>query len=816
MWSPFSNLWLYGDTTDVSSARRHGLRVCLGSDWTPSGTRNLLGELKVATRGTGSRSAARSIRPTSSSSRPRIRATRSRGRGAYRSVDSSRARSPTSRASPTRARPVARGARGDRAARPPRHRRRPSGVRQPTRCSRAPAWRTPSRSPSPASGARIVMDLPDELLPTDPDLRAEATKSWRAGLAELDRRVARSGRRGAQRPRVHARSASSRCVRPRPARTRRRAKRARARPTTSSISSRCRRSTASATTRPGSTGAAVVPAPRRDPCRPRRRVLTDVGDGALSRQPRASIRSVSASRRASVRSMLIAMCGSSCSSWSKSGRLIARHLSGVAARTRPVCTSPSTSSDSSPMNSPAHALDRPGADLDRHRAVLEDEQSRRLLARRRSARDRSDLERRRDGRDVRQREVVEIGEQRLSWRNESMSSGSPKSRPRMYRRPSAPAASSSLAVLGEGDVAQLVEPLRAPCSASRSSRMSTGVDRAARRPAVRSARPGSVHISSWAPAASARCARSSRVLATKTIVARRALGAIRPVVRVEAPPDRHGSRRHPTRSAVRATDHDRRFAHFGAPSALTAAMARESGVPTPPHRSWSFESSERNPAWTEVAEVGESVARGTAAAHVRMSSTLSRVARSVRTRAYGERAATGRRARRPLAGPVLGSCACCWSPRPSIASGRATIGCHQATVDDVPAATCGDPAKELTIGGPVAELHAVHVVRGRGRRGHRSRVDHRAAVRGDWESGAFLVGFQLFVRTLTGRRLAPFFALLATFVLWGIDPGGGAACSTSTRWASGCRSRRCSPPPSRCSSGGRCCGTPTRAADGGC
>ena len=47
VWSPFSNIWLYGDTTDVVSARRH-MRVCLGSDWSPSGTRNLLGELKVA------------------------------------------------------------------------------------------------------------------------------------------------------------------------------------------------------------------------------------------------------------------------------------------------------------------------------------------------------------------------------------------------------------------------------------------------------------------------------------------------------------------------------------------------------------------------------------------------------------------------------------------------------------------------------------------------------------------------------------------------------------------------------------------------
>ncbi|MEO6715199.1 MAG: amidohydrolase family protein, partial [Mycobacteriales bacterium] len=48
VWSPFSNIWLYGGTTDVLAARRHGVQVCLGSDWSPSGTKNLLGELKVA------------------------------------------------------------------------------------------------------------------------------------------------------------------------------------------------------------------------------------------------------------------------------------------------------------------------------------------------------------------------------------------------------------------------------------------------------------------------------------------------------------------------------------------------------------------------------------------------------------------------------------------------------------------------------------------------------------------------------------------------------------------------------------------------
>ena len=48
VWSPFSNIWLYGETTDILAARSAGLRVCLGVDWAPSAMRNLLGELKVA------------------------------------------------------------------------------------------------------------------------------------------------------------------------------------------------------------------------------------------------------------------------------------------------------------------------------------------------------------------------------------------------------------------------------------------------------------------------------------------------------------------------------------------------------------------------------------------------------------------------------------------------------------------------------------------------------------------------------------------------------------------------------------------------
>lgn len=48
VWSPLSNLWLYGQTTDVPAVRAAGVVVCLGSDWSPSGSRNVLGELKAA------------------------------------------------------------------------------------------------------------------------------------------------------------------------------------------------------------------------------------------------------------------------------------------------------------------------------------------------------------------------------------------------------------------------------------------------------------------------------------------------------------------------------------------------------------------------------------------------------------------------------------------------------------------------------------------------------------------------------------------------------------------------------------------------
>jgi cytosine/adenosine deaminase-related metal-dependent hydrolase len=48
VWSPFSNLWLYGVTAAVPDIQAAQLAVSLGTDWGPSGTKNLLGEVKVA------------------------------------------------------------------------------------------------------------------------------------------------------------------------------------------------------------------------------------------------------------------------------------------------------------------------------------------------------------------------------------------------------------------------------------------------------------------------------------------------------------------------------------------------------------------------------------------------------------------------------------------------------------------------------------------------------------------------------------------------------------------------------------------------
>jgi hypothetical protein len=48
VWSPLSNLLLYGATANVAAMKAAGVMIGLGSDWSPSGSKNLLGELKVA------------------------------------------------------------------------------------------------------------------------------------------------------------------------------------------------------------------------------------------------------------------------------------------------------------------------------------------------------------------------------------------------------------------------------------------------------------------------------------------------------------------------------------------------------------------------------------------------------------------------------------------------------------------------------------------------------------------------------------------------------------------------------------------------
>jgi 5-methylthioadenosine/S-adenosylhomocysteine deaminase len=48
VWSPSSNYILYGATANIPAALAAGVSVSLGSDWAPSGSANLLAELKIA------------------------------------------------------------------------------------------------------------------------------------------------------------------------------------------------------------------------------------------------------------------------------------------------------------------------------------------------------------------------------------------------------------------------------------------------------------------------------------------------------------------------------------------------------------------------------------------------------------------------------------------------------------------------------------------------------------------------------------------------------------------------------------------------
>lgn len=48
VWSPRSNLSLYGETIDLRESQRQGVRLALGTDWSPSGSFNMLEEFNCA------------------------------------------------------------------------------------------------------------------------------------------------------------------------------------------------------------------------------------------------------------------------------------------------------------------------------------------------------------------------------------------------------------------------------------------------------------------------------------------------------------------------------------------------------------------------------------------------------------------------------------------------------------------------------------------------------------------------------------------------------------------------------------------------
>ncbi|HSY37518.1 MAG TPA: amidohydrolase family protein [Acidobacteriaceae bacterium] len=48
IWSPRSNVELYGDTANVAAAKAAGVQIALAPDWSPTGSDGLLGELKYA------------------------------------------------------------------------------------------------------------------------------------------------------------------------------------------------------------------------------------------------------------------------------------------------------------------------------------------------------------------------------------------------------------------------------------------------------------------------------------------------------------------------------------------------------------------------------------------------------------------------------------------------------------------------------------------------------------------------------------------------------------------------------------------------
>jgi hypothetical protein len=50
VWSPYSNLLLYGQTLDIVVAQKAGVILAIGSDWVPTGSKSVLEEIKLAYR----------------------------------------------------------------------------------------------------------------------------------------------------------------------------------------------------------------------------------------------------------------------------------------------------------------------------------------------------------------------------------------------------------------------------------------------------------------------------------------------------------------------------------------------------------------------------------------------------------------------------------------------------------------------------------------------------------------------------------------------------------------------------------------------
>jgi hypothetical protein len=186
VWSPFSNLWLYGGTTDVLAARKAGIRVCLGSDWTPSGTRNVLGELKIAAAWNEAALSSAladedlvelvTANPGDTLAHPwgvqvgRLIPGALADIAVFQQVDNDPWRT-IIRARERNVRFVVVGGR-------PAY----------GNLSLLSAAGARDVEPITVAGIRrgIVMQLPEELLPPEPDLQREATKSWADGLAELN------------------------------------------------------------------------------------------------------------------------------------------------------------------------------------------------------------------------------------------------------------------------------------------------------------------------------------------------------------------------------------------------------------------------------------------------------------------------------------------------------------------------------------------------------------------------------------------------------------------------------------------------------